>query len=440
MRLLVALETRLARDPATGRVHSRLGFDAAPFWRRYLEVFDEVVVAARTADAPGGDLPLVDGPGVRVAPLPDYQGPWGHLRARRALARALRSAVAGADALCLRAPGPIASLAWAVRGDRPVGVEVVGDPYDALAPGAVRSLARPLARRLLARDLRRLCRAADAVAYVTAHALQRRYPARGWSTSFSSIELEDDAFRTVQVVDVHAAGLARRALTGDAAPWRLVTAGSLAQEYKGHDVLLAALARLCGGGRAFELTIVGDGRVRPALERRVRTLGLTGRVRFAGRVPAGAAVRALLDAGDVFVLPSRTEGLPRALIEAMARGLPAVATAVGGVPELLPPERLAAPGDTCALADRLAALCTATTDFQALGRHNRAVAEGYRSAVLRPRRRAFYGAIRAAAEARLRGDPERRPAPGYARRALMLGSAAPLPLPGGAVAASAEEA
>src|SRR5262249_50405408 len=81
------------------------GVDGYGFWTRYLDVFDRVLVAARTrmiSQAPA--LPPVDGSGVEVAALPDYRGPWEYLRARPALVAAMRHAVASADALCLRAP------------------------------------------------------------------------------------------------------------------------------------------------------------------------------------------------------------------------------------------------------------------------------------------------------------------------------------------------
>jgi glycosyltransferase involved in cell wall biosynthesis len=406
MRLLVALETHFVQDPATGRVHSRFGFDAAPFWGRYLEVFDEVLVAARTAREPAGDLPLVDGPGIEVAALPDYHGPWEFLRVRAALQAALARAVERADVLCLRAPGPIAGLAWTVRGNRPVGIEVVGDPYDALAPGAVKSPVRPLARAVLARDLRAMCRGADGVAYVTMSALQRRYPTKGWATSYSSIALDEEAFRLPVAIAAKAERLARKARMRGGGPWQLVTVGSLAQPYKGHEVLLDALARLRSTGPACELTVVGDGRLRDPLTARAQALGIDPIVRFVGQVPPGAAVRALLDEADVFVLPSWSEGLPRALIEALARGMPAVATAVGGVPELLPRTQLVPTGDAAALATRLAAICSEGADFATIGQQARLVAERYRSAALRKRRNAFYGHLRAAAEAR--GEPQRR--------------------------------
>jgi glycosyltransferase involved in cell wall biosynthesis len=172
-----------------------------------------------------------------------------------------------------------------------------------------------------------------------------------------------------------------------------VSVGTLAQLYKGHDVLIDAVARCRAAGLAVEATIVGDGAHRAALAARAAD-GVT----FAGQLPAGAAVRAALDQADVFVLASRAEGLPRALIEAMARGLPGLATRVGGIPELLPEDRLVPPDDPAALAGAIAALCRRTTPFAALAHRDRDVARAYEASALRARRRAFYVRLRHAAE------------------------------------------
>lgn len=105
--------------------------------------------------------------------------------------------------------------------------------------------------------------------------------------------------------------------------------GRLSEE-KGVDVLLRAWAGLTAPGRAH-LAIIGDGGARDALVALSGELGLE-RVHFLGARGDGAALCA---GADVFALPSRREGLPLALLEALLAGLPVVATAVGGVPALL---------------------------------------------------------------------------------------------------------
>lgn len=134
-----------------------------------------------------------------------------------------------------------------------------------------------------------------------------------------------------------------------------VCAGRL-EEQKGQDVLIAALAELGRRGLAFSCALAGDGPRRAALEAEVERLGLGGQVSFLGRVDE---VGPLLLAADAVVLPSRWEGLPLSLLEAMARGRPVVASAVGGVPEVIEDGlhgRLVPPGDPAALADALEAV------------------------------------------------------------------------------------
>ena len=101
---------------------------------------------------------------------------------------------------------------------------------------------------------------------------------------------------------------------------------------KNQALLLNAFARGFLAEPRAHLWLAGDGTCRSDLERRACELGLAGRIRFLGQ---RADVPQILAAADVFVLPSRNEGNPLALMEAMAAGLPVVATAVGGVPELV---------------------------------------------------------------------------------------------------------
>ena len=101
-------------------------------------------------------------------------------------------------------------------------------------------------------------------------------------------------------------------------------------QQKGIDILLRALALI--PGRFSRAIVVGDGPARQGLEHLSRELGLQDRVEFRG---AHRQVAELLAAAHLFVLPSRYEGMPNALLEAMALGLPAVATAVGGVADIM---------------------------------------------------------------------------------------------------------
>jgi glycosyltransferase involved in cell wall biosynthesis len=144
------------------------------------------------------------------------------------------------------------------------------------------------------------------------------------------------------------------------------------EEQKGHVVLLEALAELRRRGLDFVVALAGEGSLRESLERRVAGLGLTDCVRFLGMVEE---IGPLLAAADGIVMPSRWEGLPLTLLEALARARPVVASAVGGIPEVIEDRisgRLVPPGDIAALAEALEWLHRRADLAAALGREGAA--------------------------------------------------------------------
>ena len=144
---------------------------------------------------------------------------------------------------------------------------------------------------------------------------------------------------------------------------------------KRHDVLLAAVRRLLDSGLALELTVVGDGPTRPALEKQIADLRLEDAVRLLGMRDD---VAELLREADLFTMPSATEGMPITVIEAMACALPIVATAVGGFLELVKDGEngfLVPVGDADALAQALARLIKDRDLLRRIGAANRRVAE-----------------------------------------------------------------
>lgn len=104
------------------------------------------------------------------------------------------------------------------------------------------------------------------------------------------------------------------------------------EEQKGHVHLLDALAEVWKRGLDFTLAVAGDGALRGELEQRAQALGIGAKVRFLGTLDD---VGSLLAAADAVVLPSLWEGLPLVLLESLIRARPTIATAVGGVPEVM---------------------------------------------------------------------------------------------------------
>ncbi len=405
MQLTIALEQRFYRTPDgqywTASLYPR------SFWSRYLMVFDRVKILARVHEGPSvaETWKRVDGDGVSFAPIPAYVGPWSFLRSSTNVRAVVARAVADDSAILLRVPGLAATLACSEMGQgRPYGVEVVSDPHEAFSPGANSHPLRPFFRWWFSRIVKAQCRGAACSLYVTQQALQRRYPPAAqqvrrlaeqrretFTVGVSDVELPDAAFAPDNDL-LH--GLPSRADVGRNGRFRIAFVGTLDAEYKGVDVLIAAFARCALGGLDAELTIIGTGRHKPVLESMARRLGVLDRLKFLGSLPAGEPIRRHLDASDLFVLPSRVEGLPRSLIEAMARGLACIGTRVGGVPELLPEYATITPGSTDELAAKILEFAGDPTRRAQLGAQNLATARRYHEDLLQPRRIAFYQRLR----------------------------------------------
>jgi len=113
--------------------------------------------------------------------------------------------------------------------------------------------------------------------------------------------------------------------------WDCVAVGSLTAQ-KGFEILIDAVGLLREAGALIQVAIAGEGPLRCDLESQVREQGLAEEVHFLGTVKD---IEGLLADSKIFVMPSEYEGFPMAILEAMAAGLPVVATRVGGLPEVV---------------------------------------------------------------------------------------------------------
>lgn len=387
MNVFVNTSARFARTP-DGRLWSSFESLAYDYWTRFLDVFDRVNVLARAIPVgqPMNGSKPVSGPGVEVIPLPNWVGIPQYAGVYFSVRKLIQQSVSQGDAIYLSMPCVIGDLMWrSLPAGRPFGVAVCGDPYDAFARHTSKHPLRPVIRWWFSHRLRTACRKACACTYVTQYALQRRYPCGhgAFSTFYSNIHLPLEA-----IVD------APRAEVKRCAPFRLVNVTSFDSWYKGSDTLIEAFSTCVRQGVDATLTLIGDGRHRVEAQGMAEKLGVARRVEFVGQLPNSAAVRAELDTADLFVLPSRTEGLPRAMVEAMARALPCIGTAVGGIPELLATDDLVPPNDPSALARKINEVVANAARRAAMSERNLSIARTYSSDVLRSRRIAFYQALK----------------------------------------------
>jgi glycosyltransferase involved in cell wall biosynthesis len=317
-------------------------------------------------------------------PVPYFIGPWEFIKNYANVRKAVNRVALDAEAVILRIP---CTIGTEVRGSlpsrRPYAVEVVADSYDSLAPGSIRHPLRPLFRWWFPRVLKQQCLEAMAAAYVTKEALQRRYPCPNFSVGLSDVQLPEEALVSKP-----------RPLREAIGTCTLIFVGTMAQLYKAPDVLIKAVAVCVQEGLDIKLILLGDGLYRAELEALAATLGLGQRVGFQGLLPTSEAVREELDRADIFVLPSHQEGLPKAMVEAMARSLPCIGSTVGGIPELLASEDLVPPGDVTALASKIREVATNPERMARMSARNLQKAKDYTDEVLSEQRKEFYRYVR----------------------------------------------
>lgn len=351
MQLVFFTDSRFFKD-RNGKVYNVSGGLPGSLWQRYLKHFDRVVIVARLLEGmdqegiPAYEIPVSN---VSVCGLPYYLGGRQYLRCLFKYRKTLRGVIEAFQekdvAFLCRVPSLCGSLASKILREKRLsyGVEVGGDPWDVFAPGSVDIPFRPFVRWWSTFSLKKCVRGADVALYVTRNVLQQRYPARkgAFCGSASNVVLSKD--RIVSFPRTIGNGLVNL---------KIVSVGSLDQMYKSPDILLRALSIVKERGIRFQLTWAGDGKYLEDMKALAKRLGVDDFVVWHGRLSAEKVDRLLL-ASDIFVLASRTEGLPRALIEAMAKGLPCIGTRVGGIPELLDESVLVNANDAVGLAEKI---------------------------------------------------------------------------------------
>jgi glycosyltransferase involved in cell wall biosynthesis len=387
---MVSLEDRFFRTQ-NGNIYSNTTCDYN-FWKRYLQVFDEVGVFGRLSEIDKDliDKPCANGPHVHFICPVSFIGPWEYLKKRRQLNALAKLISEQYDAFILRVPGTMSSLLWhqLIAKKKPYGVEVVGDPWDVFSPGSLKTKLRPFLRYKSRWDMVRQCRHACVASYVTEFSLQKRYPPGCWSTHYSSIDLPDTAFVDESFLEKRIARVKKKSQNNG--PWHICHVGMMEHLYKSQDVLLNAVGECIKKGIKIELSFVGDGIHKTQLQKQAKELGIVDDVRFLGKLDPDESVYEILDSADLYILPSRQEGLPQTIIEAMARGLPCISSTVGGIPELLEDKYLVLAGEAKMLSDKIIELLNEPDEMVEMSKRNVKTVQKYRSKYLNLRRIEFY--------------------------------------------------
>ncbi len=385
MKAIITLEHRFYSYK--GELYTLGAFDQK-FWKRYLDIFSEVLIVARVRP-----LLKLEGNEIRVSSdrikfyeLDYYIGAKQGFMKLPSLKRKLKLlADTNQGAYILRIGSPIADLLVPILKKRniPYAVEVVGDPWDVFAKGAISHPVRPLLRLYFAYKLKKQCAGAKFSSYVTEDALQKRYPPRNSvkTINASSINLSKDFL------------FENKTFGRDDFDWVFV--GTLEQFQKAPDILIRSFKILLNKHPKARLNFVGDGRKRLVLEELAISLGIQDSIYFHGSVASSEQVREFLVSSPFFVLPSRGEGLPRAMIEAMACSCLCVGSDIGGIRELIDAEWIAPVNDVEQLAQKMIKIMDQSVEQKNnISSRNFHKAKDYLGDKLENRRKDFYLSIK----------------------------------------------
>lgn len=301
-------------------------------WKRYLKVFDELTVSTRvkfpenSSEYSSKKMKLSSGDNVSFEPVKVY----GENSLNKKTNNTIRNTLEKCDYAIIRMPSFIGIDACreAEKMGVPYIIELVGCVWDSLR---YHSLKGKIIAPYMYLKTKNYIKKANYVIYVTEFFLQERYPTKGKSINCSNVFL--DAFND----DILKKRLLKIENNTELSNKIIGTVGAVNVKYKGQHHIIKALASLKSKGITnYEYQIVGGGD-QAHLKKIAKQYNVTNQITFLGKL-SREDVFDWLDSIDIYIQPSETEGLPRALIEAMSRGLPSLGSDVGGIPELIEKE------------------------------------------------------------------------------------------------------
>lgn len=296
--------------------------------KRYTNVFDKVVFVSRQKKIGGKteNFSKASTDNVEFVKISDFKSVKNYHK-KIAASKMIESQVKKADYLIARLPSSIGSIAvkHAKKYNKPYLVEVVGCARDAYwNHGSI--LGKAIAP-LVYYTTKKAVKSASHVIYVTSEFLQDRYPTDGVSINISNVSIDDFDDKIIEGRVKKIKKLDDEIIFG--------TIGALTSRYKGYDTMISALSIIKQQtNHKLEYKVLGGGDSEHIVNL-AKKYKVMDSVKISGPLPAGNEVLDWLDNIDVYVQPSKTEGLPRAVIEAMSRGCPIIGSNVGGIPELL---------------------------------------------------------------------------------------------------------
>ncbi len=363
------------------------------FYQRYLRVFDNLRLVTRcvSEDILGKSRVLLDDPRIEYVPMPFFSGPFQYAKIYFQIGKKIKHITEGCDAAIIRLPSTVAQRVGYVimNSGLPYAAELVFDASDAYE-NATNVIERILWRKIDS-QMRKLCSNADGVSCVTRQYMQQHYTskkANAFYSHYSSITLNRNFYSG-----------ARSYPQKDIFKIAHVCTQVQYKGRKGYNEIIDALKILKGRGVSVVVNFAGpDYRNGIALlTEYARKRDVSEMVNFIGGVTK-EQLSSYLEDSDLYVMPTWAEGLPRVIIEAMAKGMPVITTPVSGNPELVSDHFLVDYEDVKKLADRIEELVKTPKLYEDTSKENFSRSLEYESAILEQRRDGFYKKLKLLAD------------------------------------------
>lgn len=317
---------------------------------------------------------------VSIISVPNLMEIKGYISKRNEAKKIIENEISKADILVLR--GGIYSdiaLKYAKRHNIPYIYECVGCIWDSLWNYNYQG-------KLLAPfsflSTRNLIRNSPYVYYVTEKFLQKRYPSKGKQIGCSDVVIEEGELETLSK------RLRKIKLLDKKSTIVLGTAAAIDVRYKGQEYVIRAISRLRKMGYNIKYLLAGGNRANSSfIQNLAKKLGVLDCITYVGSLNFEKIID-FYDSIDIYIQPSKTEGLPRAVIEAMSRGCPVLGSDIAGIPELIDKECLFRKGNDKSIADSIIKMLN--SDMTKYAKQNFEKAQNYTVDILNEKRNRFY--------------------------------------------------
>lgn len=350
---------------------------------RYSYMADGIAFMMRTKPIDGSRKFTVVPDNVQVVSVPNFKSPKLYFTEKKRAESIVAHQVEKSDILVLRTQSSIAQLAlkYIRKFKKPYIIECVGCSWDSYwNHGTLGKVVAPY----MYYKTRSAIASANYVCYVTTKFLQKRYPTKGNTVCCSNVVLKrlDDAVLDKRIEKIKMFDPRKKLILG--------TAAALDTRYKGQEYVIQIIPSLVKMGYDVEYHLAGGmtgSKPNSFLKDLSKKYGVSDRVVFCGSLSSDQ-MEYYYDTLDIYVQPSKQEGLPRAVIEAMSRGCPVIGTNIAGIPELVQEDFLFRKGSSDEVEKALQRILK--SNLIKVAEQNFAKAHDYEKDKLRKRREHFY--------------------------------------------------